>query len=326
MAKVGRNDPCPCGSGVKYKKCCLPKERKRRREHSGRVEEAERERERMAEEEQVVLERFRMGPFRSTLPRSLAEEVEGVFEALEDRGVVRAGPEAAVRAQERFERRARARWEDADDDPDRMKARKILAGQAEEMVDGWASFEREFGAEADLLVEPGEAGVPHLAVVLMTPSEASILAAQGLSGMKSGTLRNRALAEALFVDGGLVNDVAIRAFHRLDDEDARWEAFEATARWAGAEGLELQGSFWTGLFEDRPRDAALPIRPRPRFGDALQLLYDHGHRGAVHAGFRAVLDPGMAGPLSVKAFIEDAGVRRTVEAVRERAPGTEGTA
>ena len=23
--KVGRNDPCPCGSGVKYKKCCEPK-------------------------------------------------------------------------------------------------------------------------------------------------------------------------------------------------------------------------------------------------------------------------------------------------------------
>jgi SWIM/SEC-C metal-binding protein len=23
--KVGRNDPCPCGSGLKYKKCCLKK-------------------------------------------------------------------------------------------------------------------------------------------------------------------------------------------------------------------------------------------------------------------------------------------------------------
>jgi len=22
--KVGRNDPCPCGSGRKYKKCCAP--------------------------------------------------------------------------------------------------------------------------------------------------------------------------------------------------------------------------------------------------------------------------------------------------------------
>ena len=22
MEKIGRNDPCPCGSGKKYKKCC----------------------------------------------------------------------------------------------------------------------------------------------------------------------------------------------------------------------------------------------------------------------------------------------------------------
>ena len=25
--KFGRNSPCPCGSGVKYKKCCLRKSR-----------------------------------------------------------------------------------------------------------------------------------------------------------------------------------------------------------------------------------------------------------------------------------------------------------
>jgi len=24
MVKIGRNEPCPCGSGKKYKKCCLP--------------------------------------------------------------------------------------------------------------------------------------------------------------------------------------------------------------------------------------------------------------------------------------------------------------
>ena len=24
--KTGRNDPCPCGSGLKFKKCCLMKE------------------------------------------------------------------------------------------------------------------------------------------------------------------------------------------------------------------------------------------------------------------------------------------------------------
>ncbi|MCB0522298.1 MAG: SEC-C domain-containing protein [Saprospiraceae bacterium] len=25
VSKVGRNDPCPCGSGKKYKKCCMNK-------------------------------------------------------------------------------------------------------------------------------------------------------------------------------------------------------------------------------------------------------------------------------------------------------------
>jgi uncharacterized protein YecA (UPF0149 family) len=27
--RVLRNDPCPCGSGRKYKRCCLGKQRKR---------------------------------------------------------------------------------------------------------------------------------------------------------------------------------------------------------------------------------------------------------------------------------------------------------
>ena len=26
MAKIGRNEPCPCGSGKKYKACCLAKD------------------------------------------------------------------------------------------------------------------------------------------------------------------------------------------------------------------------------------------------------------------------------------------------------------
>jgi len=25
--KIGRNEPCPCGSGKKYKKCCINKDR-----------------------------------------------------------------------------------------------------------------------------------------------------------------------------------------------------------------------------------------------------------------------------------------------------------
>jgi hypothetical protein len=30
MAKAGRNDLCPCGSGKKYKKCCALKEQRSR--------------------------------------------------------------------------------------------------------------------------------------------------------------------------------------------------------------------------------------------------------------------------------------------------------
>ncbi|MBO9323855.1 MAG: SEC-C domain-containing protein, partial [Roseiflexus sp.] len=32
MPAVGRNDPCPCGSGKKYKQCCLPREEAARAE------------------------------------------------------------------------------------------------------------------------------------------------------------------------------------------------------------------------------------------------------------------------------------------------------
>jgi tetratricopeptide (TPR) repeat protein len=43
MDKTGRNDPCPCGSGKKYKKCCLPKheaaERERLAEEQARRDE-----------------------------------------------------------------------------------------------------------------------------------------------------------------------------------------------------------------------------------------------------------------------------------------------
>lgn len=31
MSKLNRNDPCPCGSGKKYKKCCELKDQERRR-------------------------------------------------------------------------------------------------------------------------------------------------------------------------------------------------------------------------------------------------------------------------------------------------------
>jgi len=38
MAKPGRNDLCPCGSGNKHKKCCLPKEEAAEREQLAKAE------------------------------------------------------------------------------------------------------------------------------------------------------------------------------------------------------------------------------------------------------------------------------------------------
>jgi hypothetical protein len=37
MSKPGRNDPCPCGSGKKYKRCCLPSDEAAARERAQRT-------------------------------------------------------------------------------------------------------------------------------------------------------------------------------------------------------------------------------------------------------------------------------------------------
>jgi len=40
MSETGRNDPCPCGSGKKYKRCCLPMHEAAGEERKRLVEEA----------------------------------------------------------------------------------------------------------------------------------------------------------------------------------------------------------------------------------------------------------------------------------------------
>ena len=40
MAKIGRNDPCPCGSGKKYKHCCLAKDEAAGRRRPSRPRQA----------------------------------------------------------------------------------------------------------------------------------------------------------------------------------------------------------------------------------------------------------------------------------------------
>src|SRR3974377_713073 len=63
MAKVGRNDPCHCGSGKKYKKCCQPKEQAAEGEVIAKDQAARAEREAARRLEQkaakaAALERF----------------------------------------------------------------------------------------------------------------------------------------------------------------------------------------------------------------------------------------------------------------------------
>lgn len=36
VERAGRNDPCPCGSGKKYKSCCLIKEQQKKSPFGGR--------------------------------------------------------------------------------------------------------------------------------------------------------------------------------------------------------------------------------------------------------------------------------------------------
>jgi hypothetical protein len=45
MAKPGRNDRCPCGSGKKYKACCLPKDEAGRAKEAAAQQTAREERE-----------------------------------------------------------------------------------------------------------------------------------------------------------------------------------------------------------------------------------------------------------------------------------------
>lgn len=89
MPTPGRNDPCPCGSGKKYKKCCLSKER------AGRIQAGSlhvvqdlivspRKRERVVEEhrpmmetiERVVCARYRHDPALT------GQDIIGVYNSL----------------------------------------------------------------------------------------------------------------------------------------------------------------------------------------------------------------------------------------------------
>jgi len=43
MARIGRNQPCPCGSGRKYKRCCLQKDNANGAEAGAAVQQCHRD-------------------------------------------------------------------------------------------------------------------------------------------------------------------------------------------------------------------------------------------------------------------------------------------
>lgn len=74
--EVGRNDPCPCGSGKKYKYCCLRKNRRRRR--AGRASSAARPKQRFQDQLSQIRHLVQQ-----LMPHLRSDEAEGLQEDLE---------------------------------------------------------------------------------------------------------------------------------------------------------------------------------------------------------------------------------------------------
>jgi len=62
--KIGRNDPCPCGSGKKYKNCCMGKDGQKLAELLDPVAEWILEQPDMKKEFEKVLEKYSKGGHR----------------------------------------------------------------------------------------------------------------------------------------------------------------------------------------------------------------------------------------------------------------------
>ena len=78
MAKPGRNDPCPCGSGNKYKKCCLAKEEAVAREQ---LVKAQAPRDTLRRDQRAAANRLQVTELTAAVAARLARaEEEDVYE------------------------------------------------------------------------------------------------------------------------------------------------------------------------------------------------------------------------------------------------------
>lgn len=82
-SKIGRNDPCPCGSGKKYKKCCWSAAQGEAARGVGaeqHVHEVEAERQVESTVGALLRERFRLSREKARLVQTLEEQVRDQIE------------------------------------------------------------------------------------------------------------------------------------------------------------------------------------------------------------------------------------------------------
>lgn len=124
MPKTGRNAPCPCGSGKKYKHCCLPKEEAAAREASAQTKAAAAEAQREHELSlRAALERIEAG-------LDQAAELADASNAVVD--LVHAG---RLDEAERAARDLLVRYPDVHDGYDRLGMVYEARGQTKEAAD-----------------------------------------------------------------------------------------------------------------------------------------------------------------------------------------------
>ncbi len=80
--KPGRNDPCPCGSGNKYKKCCLAKDQAAERD---RLVKAQAQHDKSGQNERAAVDRLQVAEFKAAVAARLAraEEEDAYEDALD---------------------------------------------------------------------------------------------------------------------------------------------------------------------------------------------------------------------------------------------------
>lgn len=323
MGRPGRNDACHCGSGRKYKRCCLADDREKGHAKGGSPHA------RPGGSSSLPTRTLEVGglPHGKKLEGQLADRRDDVLSVLSDRGVV----PLAFRLQDRlrvlFEERSCKRWQDrASEKVQLVEAREAIHSTIEEGTFEHRGGQRAHKERREAVADPigtltagGDEGLAHLGVLLHTESWASSLALEAAVEASPGPRRDRLIVEGLFLPGDFVPDLAIRNVDAIRPED-RLEAITAVAGEAAASEVELQGGFWTGLFELDPGTLEEPIRPRVDYGPALEVLYQRGHFGALARGVTSVLDPTFDSPESVEAFLDDTGFQRAIEHIRSTSP------